>query len=200
MPKNNRNYKKGKPHRDYRKFIIVAEGEREDDYFRFFEGKNNRVNITIVERDAGKSAAKFFLERIDNYDYQNGIENEDLVWFVLDIDRWPRKEINSLNHYCDQKENWNISISNPCFEVWLHYHVLTVIPENLNTAKKFKENLNRIIHGGYNRDVYAKLIKTATKNSANSDNNKNHFYPGVRTTKVYTLAQKLLSFLGNNWQ
>lgn len=32
MP-NNRNYKKGAPHRDSRLFIIIAEGEREDAYF-----------------------------------------------------------------------------------------------------------------------------------------------------------------------
>ena len=36
MPKKNRSYKKGLPHRDARLFVIVAEGEREDAYFRWF--------------------------------------------------------------------------------------------------------------------------------------------------------------------
>ncbi|WP_179091133.1 hypothetical protein, partial [[Flexibacter] sp. ATCC 35208] len=40
-------YKKGNPHRDCRKFIIVAEGVREDDYSSYFNRLTPRVEIKI---------------------------------------------------------------------------------------------------------------------------------------------------------
>ncbi|SHN36604.1 hypothetical protein SAMN05216311_110120 [Chitinophaga sp. CF418] len=55
MPRKNREYKKGAPHRDYRKFIIVAEGMREDDYFSYFNQLTPRVEVKIVAREGGKS-------------------------------------------------------------------------------------------------------------------------------------------------
>ncbi|UKJ09401.1 hypothetical protein [Solitalea lacus] len=62
----NREYKKGKHHRDFRKFVIVAEGQREDEYFNFFGELNRRVVVEIVPREEGKSAAKHLLERLEN--------------------------------------------------------------------------------------------------------------------------------------
>jgi hypothetical protein len=82
MPRTrNREYKKGKPHRDFRKFIIVAEGQREDDYFSFFGNINERVVVEIVPRDGGKSAAKYLLDRLTRYADRYGVEPEDLVCF-----------------------------------------------------------------------------------------------------------------------
>lgn len=195
----NREYKKGKPHRDFRKFIIVAEGEREDEYFSYFKKISLRVDVEIVEREGGKSAAKYMWERLAKYDYQYGIEWEDFVWFVLDVDRWPKKEIQELYDNCRREPNFNVGISNPSFEVWLHYHVLKVIPDEINTAKRLKSNLPKIIKGGYNRDVFAELIETAMENSELADAEKGNYFPIPRTTKLYLLASMLLRFLGNNW-
>jgi len=117
MSRKNREYKKGKPHKDYRKFIIVAVGEREDEYFSYFKRITPRVDVEIVQRDGGKSAAKYLIGRLGDYDYRYGIEPEDQVWFVLDVDRWPRREIHDLYQNCEAEPNWNVAISNICFEV-----------------------------------------------------------------------------------
>jgi len=201
MPRSkNREYKKGKPHRDFRKFIIVAEGQREDDYFNFFGTINQRVVVEIVPREQGKSAAKYLLDRLSKYEDDYGIEPEDFVWFVLDVDRWPRKEIDNLYHHCQEVANWELSISNPCFEVWLLYHLLKEIPVELNTAKRLKANLPKLVQGGYNRDYFANLIETASKNAENADLHKEYYFPEKSVSKVYLLANTLLSFLGNKWQ
>lgn len=200
MPKNrNREYKKGKPHRDFRKFIIVAEGEREDHYFSFFQRLSLRIDIHIVGREGGKSAAKFFIERINRYDYQNGIEKEDFVWFVLDVDRWPKSEIHSLYHACEEISNYHMGMSNPCFETWLCYHFLKEIPDDLDSAQKLKAHLPNLSKGGYNRDVYAALIATASRFASEADQEKDNYFPRPRQTKLYKLATQLLYFLGNNW-
>ena len=188
--------KKGKPHRDFRKFIIIAEGEREDEYFLYFQQLSQRVVIEIVPRIGGKSAVKYLLERVSNYEYQKGIESEDQVWFVLDVDNWPKKAVNDLIQNCKETGNWNIAISNPCFEVWLHYHLLEKIPAELNSAKKLKANLNLIISGGYNRDKFAELIQDASTNASKADLNKRHPFPDLNVSKVYLLADQLLKFLG----
>lgn len=195
----NREYKKGKPHRDYRKFIIVAEGEREDEYFGFFKQLSLRIDIQIVPRDGGKSAAKYFLERIDLYDYKNGIEKEDFVWFVLDVDRWPKSEIHSLYQTCEQKGNYFMGMSNPCFEVWLCYHFLKTLPTDVKTAKQFKSHLPKVVKGGYNKDKFAALIAIASVHANEADADKENYFPVLRMTKVYGLANQLLHFLGNNW-
>ncbi|WP_185212299.1 RloB family protein [Sphingobacterium mizutaii] len=201
MPRNrNREYKKGQPHRDFRKFVIVAEGQREDDYFSFFGNINQRVVVEIVPREEGKSAAKHLLDRLARYDDDYGVEPEDFVWFVLDVDRWPRKEIDNLHQHCEQEANWELSVSNPCFEVWLVYHIIKTIPVGLNTARKLKANLPNLVPGGYNRDHFARLIETASQNAENADLYKDHYFPEKSASKVYLLAKTLLSFLGNNWK
>ncbi|RCH54150.1 hypothetical protein DJ568_14840 [Mucilaginibacter hurinus] len=194
-----REYKKGKPHRDFRKFIIVAEGDREDEYFSFFKRLSLRIDIQIVPREGGKSACKYFLDRINDYDYKYGIEKEDYVWFVLDVDRWPKREIYNLYVACQENSNYHIGMSNPCFEVWLCYHFLKVLPDDISSGKNFKTYLPEVVKGGYNRDVFASLIATASKNANTADNDKDNYFPALRITKLYSLANQLLHFLGNNW-
>ena len=196
----NRSYKKGAPHRDFRKFIIVAEGEREDGYFDYFEGKSKRVTVEIVEREGGKSAAKYLIQRLEDYNSQFGIEPEDFVWFVLDVDRWPRDTIDDVIVFCAKIENYNVSISNPCFEVWLHYHTLKAIPKELDSAAKLKANLPLIVKGGYNTEKFISLIESAIFNAYKADKDRKHDFPDVNISKVYSLASKLLAFLGKNWR
>lgn len=88
-PRLNRAYKKGEAHRDARLFVIVAEGEREDAYFKCFNARNQRVFIKIVPREQNRSAPKFFLERVEKTIVSGGWtpKEDDLLWFVLDVDR-----------------------------------------------------------------------------------------------------------------
>lgn len=194
--RQNREYKKGKPYRDHRKFVVIAEGEREDEYFQYFHAMNKRVIIAIVPRDKGRSACKYFLERERKYNEESGIEPEDSVWFIMDVDKWLRAEIESLQAHCKNNENRNLAISNPCFEVWLYFHFGN--PGNIAkaNARVLKQKLNTLVHGGYKRDLYAKNIGAATKNAKIADQTPKHYYPSVMNTKVYKLAEELLMFLG----
>lgn len=201
MPKRlNREYKKGKPFRDSKKFVIVAEGEREDDYFRYFNNINMRIQIEVAPRDGGKSAAKFLIERATDYIDKNGLEPNDLLWFVLDVDRWPRKEIDNLKLNCDKNPNWNVAISNPCFEIWLYFHYGDPTKLKIKTAKAFKTKLGSLISGGYKINVFAQEIEQAAINARKADVNPDHFFPNVLTSKVYTLAEEMIQFLGRNWK
>lgn len=115
MPRKNRAYKKGEPHRDARLFVIVAEGEREDNYFSWFHQRNQRIQIRIVPREENRSAPAFFLERVKEYIEEGGWSEKegDRLWFVLDVDRWSRRTIEDLRIACEQHSNWYLGISNP---------------------------------------------------------------------------------------
>lgn len=62
MQRNRRKYKKSAPFRDARLFIIVAEGEREDAYFSFFNERNQRIKVQPIPREKDKSAPNYFLK------------------------------------------------------------------------------------------------------------------------------------------
>jgi RloB-like protein len=200
MPPTNRNYKKGAPHRDSRLFVIVAEGEREDEYFSFFHEKNQRVRIQIVPREGNASAPKHFLERLSKFQEEGSWipKENDTLWFVLDVDRWKKAQINELISACEQDKNWNIAISNPCFEVWLLYHVLDNLDGLSNNLKN--ELRNKAGGSGYSPETFCVNIATAIENAKQNDLNPKHLFPDKKQTKIYLLAEQLLEKLGKNWK
>lgn len=203
----NRNYKKDAPHKDARLFLIVAEGEREDAYFNFFANKSRRVKIKIVPRNGNNSSPNDFLNRIDKFQQQldmepsksrhEGTGKYDFLWFVLDVDKWQRSQIEDIQQKCMDVTNWDMAISNPCFEIWLYNH-LADVPGNLTNARQVKRALDNLVPGGYNVDWFAPKMEQAMERSREADAN-NHYYPDLRKTKVYLLAEALLAFLGKNW-
>lgn len=187
--------------RDYSLFAIACEGtEREPEYFRPFNGID-RIKVDIIQNKIGHrdSAPKKVLERAKCYIEDVGLSKEygDSLWLVIDVDKWPREQIEELANFADQCENWHIVISNPCFEVWLLYHKISKL-EKLDclTASKTKQILHNLERGGYFYLNYLPLIETAINNSKANDSNAGHFYPNLKETKVYLLGEALLNRIG----
>lgn len=202
MPRKNRGYKKGKPYRDARLFVIIAEGEREDAYFKFFDQKNQRVKVQIVKREQNRSAPNFFLERLKK-SIEEGIyapKENDFVWFVLDVDRWSRQEIEQLNTRCKKENNWHLGISNPCFEIWLLYHFIDKIEDNGEEPKDLKSLLHEVSEIGFDMRKHPLLIETARRNAAQADEALDQHYPKRMQTKLHQLATQMLNLSGNDWK
>lgn len=199
MGRKNRSYKKGAPHRDARLFVIVAEGEREDAYFSWFNEKNQRIQVSIIPREKDKSAPNFFLERIEKFIKDGGWSpaDDDVLWCVLDVDRWSREEIEGLRTICEQHENWNLAISNPCFEVWLLYHNAQNLPDTGENCARLKQRLHeQLSPGGYKLENIAPLVQTAATNARNADGNPQGHFPNRMNTKLYLLAEQMIALLG----
>lgn len=196
--------------RDYRLFAIACEGgKREADYFQLLESLSQRITIDIIEDKVSdtemkmkyetKSAPKWLLDRAVKYIEKEGLIDEDELWFVLDIDRWKTEQIREIAELCEINPNWHIAISNPCFEVWLYFHMSSTIPNEVKqNCKKTKNKLATLTDNGYNKDEYILKIDEAIKNSKDSDSNKNHFLPKKGETKVYLLAESLIDYVGVN--
>jgi len=199
IKKSNRKYKKDEPFRDARKFILICEGEREAKYFNYFDKKSQKLivkTIAPIGSNKGESAPNHLKDRAAEYVEENGWENEfeDQLWFILDIDRWERESIDELYHLTQITSSWFIGISNQCFEVWLYYHKseIKIVPEN---STHMKQLLSEQINGGYNLDIYAPDIETATINAQNIDENKDGYYPDIGVTKLYILGKEIIKLL-----
>lgn len=197
MPKQHKNraYKRGEPHRDARLFIIVAEGEREDAYFSWFDRKSQRIKVQMVPRENQASAPKHFLKRLEQYLDENNIQDGDSIWFVLDVDRWERPSIDVLIDHCNSHPERHVAISNPCFEVWLNQHTGPIDNRTLD-CDALKTMLGQRIRGGFHPDRICPMISDAVKWAEQADALPGQDYPDFMCTKVYRLAKGMSDVLG----
>ena len=199
MPKLNRNYKKGEPHRDSRLFVVVTEGEREDKYFSRFNQVNSRIRVLTVSRLQNASAPKHFIDRLDKAQ-QTGIyspEPDDSVWFVCDVDRWDG-QIHDLQTDCEPNPAWNLAVSNPCFEVWLYFHSDSISITAID-CQTLKTELPKTRLGQFNVETYCKHINRAVLRAEEADTIPANYFPAPMTTKVYWLAKEICKLIGHTW-
>ena len=195
--KKNRNYKKGEPFRDSKFVIIATEGaKREKEYFETLCYGNQRVKIIILaptDEEQGKSAPKWVLERAVNYVEKFGLNEDDQMWMVIDVDRWSTAHIHEIAKESETLKNWHIAVSNPCFEIWLLLHYKEVDKKQVKSCGDLKFELGKTIKGGYKHKIAIDNIHTAIQRAESSDSNKGHYYPNEMESKVYLLAKVLTS-------
>jgi len=208
-----RGYKRETPQelvRDYRLFAIVCEGsQREPGYFSLFQYLSPRIAVDIIEekvnsseleaRKSKKSAPRWLVDRAMLYIEKEGLHEDDSLWFVMDIDRWPTEQLHEISQHCAEHPNWHVVLSNPCFEVWLCYHQLAGLAGlNATSSQEFKTLLDKLDKGGYHPLKYIPLIKSAISNAKAMDSNPESDFPEFKETKVYQLGESLLTVAGIN--
>ncbi|MCO5949523.1 RloB family protein [Mucilaginibacter flavidus] len=196
--------------RDYKLFAIACEGgKREPQYFGVFRYLSPRLAVDVIEDVVTdeemavlythKSAPRWVLDRAMRYIEKEGLAPEDELWFVLDKDRWSDEQLRGIQEYCEQQPNWHVAISNPCFEVWLYFHMKADIAASASVScNDFKHEISTFDKGGYHALKYVPLLKEAIKNAENADTHPGHFMPGFKETKMYELAKSVMSFVGEN--
>lgn len=200
MPKPTKfTYQKKEPFRDAFYLIIVCEGSnREPEYFRFFDGLSSRVKVVPVESREGESApAKLIANALAKTEELGATSESDTLWFVIDTDRW-RAQVHHLREECEHHPGWNVAQSNPCFEVWLYYHVKNTLPvlAHIDRCNNWKPLVAKIIKGGFNPDFHPVAIETATGNA--KDNYREEGYlPQSGSTQVWQLAEVLVPLIKN---
>lgn len=193
-------FKRRKPSRDAKLFIIFCEGKkREPSYFNYFKGICTRIKFEIIPAEQGgnnsptglyRSACTKIIQSEDNPNPKYSNDPNDEIWFVIDTDDWQGK-IPELKKLCNRNHsNWNVAQSNPCFEVWLYYHFRATFPsfDGFEMAANWKSFLNdKIIPGGFDSRKHPLKIKDAIKN-AKGNFSENDEEPEVGTTNVFKLA------------
>jgi hypothetical protein len=198
MPKPNKfTYEKKEPFRDAFYFIIVCEGQnREPDYFSFFDGISSRVKIVSVKSESGASAPGKLIERAMVKEVELDARAErDRLWFVIDTDRW-RDQLREIRQECAARGHWNVAQSNPCFEVWLYFHVKDGVPalDDIAQCKNWKPYLPTIIQGGFNSDTHPVAIEAAIIN-AKASYKATGYEPHPGSTELWRLGEELLPLI-----
>lgn len=145
-------------------------------YFAKF--RTRRVQFKVLPTEEGYSSPKAVVERLNRYRVEEQIGDEDELWICIDADHWIRgshqRELAEVLRQC-RSNGYGVAISNPCFEVWLLLHFVTIDDELLNTilgnaqnstvsesdrqsirCDGFEEHL-RIVSGGYNKTNVGRL-------------------------------------------
>jgi hypothetical protein len=211
MTRKKRGYKRETPIelvRDYKLFAIACEGEkREPEYFKVFRFLSKKIAVDVIEDivseeealsiNPNKSAPKWVLDRAIKYIEKEGLNDEDQLWFVMDIDRWSEPQLREIASYCDQFPNWHIVLSNPCFEVWLYFHKkATINMSTSNNCGDFKNEISTFEKGGYHPLKFISHLPKAITNAKNADNDKKHFLPNLKVSKVYQLGEAVIEAIG----
>ena len=206
-----RGYKRETPlelKRDYKLFVIACEGGKtEPKYFDFFKYISSRVSVDVIEqivkeeeiKNIDKSAPKWVLDRAIKYIEKEGLSEEDELWFVMDVDRWKQEQLKEIYLDCKDKNNWNIALSNPCFEVWLYFHKKSDISKSTsNTCQDFKTEISTFEIGGYNPKKFIPNLINAIENAKKFDSTPNYYVPQKKETKVYKLFESLIKMVSKN--
>jgi hypothetical protein len=194
MERTRRSYTKQPPNRNASIILIIAEGKREDGYFKRLREQISNIKIEIIHREDGVSSPKYAFQRLEEYkaiSKWNQLDG-DQVWFVFDTDDW-RGQIDALISECQNRENHFTAFSNPCFEVWLHYHSRREMPEM--TAQELKEQLAEQPIGQYSANRFIPHIQVAIVNAQAADTHPERAFPSPMQTKVYKLAESLLAVM-----
>ena len=217
MIQRRRDYGKKNPSRDAHKVYIVCEGKvTEPNYFKFFEGLSSNLLVITIPPTIGTDPLKLLerakevlinKDRVYSVDYSHG----DTVWFVIDTDTWETEgKITPLRKFCNvenksitkkydevkQYSAWNVAQSNPCFEIWLYYHLMETPPEDYNPKKeRFKTYFDRVLPGGFNYERHPKYLEDAIRNAKANFKTDKDGKVTLFSTEMYKLGSEILGFV-----
>ena len=199
--------------RDAKLIVIATEGEKtEKKYFEEMVSSkyynNSRVKILVLEKeDASASAPEHVLEEISKFEKEYEFEEEDKWWLVIDVDRWGEKKLSQVARKCAQKD-YNLAVSNPCFEIWLLLHLKSLDEYSPSVLEEFSENKktgtrNRIdseildILGEFNKsdlkvEHFLPELDKAIQRAKELDTDTDLRWPNDLGSRVYRLAESIL--------
>ncbi len=188
-----RSYQKQTPWRDATLIFVVCEGnQREPNYFRFFHQLDSRLKLVIIPSEDGKSAPAHLLGNAKNaVEKHNPDKGTYSLYIVMDTDHWGKRQIHQVYEDCSKKPEWDVAISNPCFEVWLYFHREKNLPDNISkTCSDWKKVVDKIFSGGFNADKHPALIQSAIENAKANYSGKG-YEPDPGSTQLHILGQKI---------
>ena len=205
----NKIYRKVESFKNAKKVYLFCEGDKEVNYFKFFQGFASNIDIIPIPNDNGKSDPIKLKENSEILFHGNetvspkfnlSTELEDEIWYVIDTDRWNEGDkINVLKTYVEEKnkdyQGRFVVQSNPSFELWLYYHFHSEKPQvtEVSNFASFKEYVDSKIKGGFDYRSMPLEIQKATVIAEENFQTLNG-QPAIYSTEVFNLAKQLIRF------
>lgn len=192
--------RKEKPFRDSRLFVVATEDTHAPDrYFGIFD--NPRIKVLVLPTEEGMSAPAHVLERLDAYESEYDLREDDERWLMLDTDHWAQpNHVPNYKEVCSQALNrgFNLANSNPSFEVWLLLHVRELATEDqFRNCAEVERELKRLL-GAYSKRTFdlgafsPETARLAVARAKKLDAASNDRWPQKTGTHVYKVVEKLL--------
>jgi hypothetical protein len=179
--------------RDARLFIIATEGAvTEKQYFEMFDSSRIKVEILSTGSD-NQSAPEYVLERLNSFKERFDLNEDDMLWLVIDVDRWGAEKLSLVCREAKQKK-YHLAVSNPCFEVWLCLHFCDLDPED-RICKDFKKRngtMLDLLKNNDHRSLYQSNSIDAVNRAKMLQSNSKQNWPQTIGTHVYRLVEILV--------
>jgi len=177
----NRLFERQPPNREAKSIYIFCEGaKREYQYFSYFREMDSRINVEVYQLNSHENNSPLGLLHIAKHCIIPTAENpapryefqkNDEVWIVIDVDpdqantRIP--QIEEVRNFCNERNDWGFLQSNPCFEVWLHYHQFEEhqVFEGDDSCTNWKAFVNNAFKGGFDSRRHPIFIQKAIVNA-----------------------------------
>lgn len=179
-------------------FVITTEGiKTEPEYFYFLVKKLNsqQINIKLESLSSKKHSPKEVLKTMERWLKNNNLRDKDEAWLVIDRDNWEENEIKELYQWSKKQENYDLAVSNPCFEYWLLLHFED--GKGINIHGKCKDSLNKYLPNYNKADLYTKKLENKIQDAINHAKQKDippcQDYPKIHGTTIYRLVEKLIT-------
>ena len=203
--------------RDARLIVIASEGkDTERIYFKASakEYTNPRVHVHILERsedERNNSSPEHVLKQLNNYKNQYEMEADDELWLVVDKDRWTDAMLSRVATECTQEVSMHMALSNPCFVLWLLFHLEDIASLTPEEQKLWMENRRKSKNadpylkvrlrqkmGAYHESSYNALtliahVEDAIERARALDKNPTDRWPQTIGTRVYQLAESVMN-------
>ncbi len=213
-----KDYTKQAPSKNASKIYIVCEGKgTEKDYFTFFEGLSSNLELIIIPPEDGTDPVKLMqlAERDllgENRKHTLDFMQNDKIWFAVDTDTWEIEgKIQILRNFCAEQNAeipkrfdevkpysaWEVAQSNPCFEIWLYYHLYDNTPdiEKINEFPSMKAYVNSLIAGGFDYQKDQARLKDAIVNAENNYTVQDNGNPAALSTEQHLLGKEIFEFV-----
>lgn len=209
-----RDFKRIEGVRSSRLIVIAAEGRAtENIYFEAMRQElcATNVQLVVLNRDDDNSNPANVHRQIKDFMDEYNILDDDQLWIVVDRDDWKEKMLADIAQLCQQNNNLQFCMSNPCFELWLILHLKDVSKYSEEDKKKLFENPRLSTHGTWTKYHLRKLmghyqesdydpfillphIEEAIKRAESLDANPKDRWPQTMGTRVYLLAKSIMDW------
>jgi len=115
---------------------------------------------------------------------------------MLDVDRWGSKKLSAMAREATTA-GFRLAVSNPCFEVWLLFHVSDSIPDTDKCAE-IEAALRAGLGGSYNKtnldaERFRPFVRLASSRAQAADPAPRGRWPSRPGSHVYRIMRQLLA-------
>jgi len=206
----NRLFERQAPSREAKSIYIFCEGaKREYQYYNYFKEMDSRINFEVYKLHPHENNSPLGLLNIakdctipteENPTPKYKFQENDEVWIVLDVDNdkadTRKPQVEELRHFCNRNDDWEVLQSNPCFEVWLHYHQFEERQEfqGDDSCTNWKGFVNDAFGGGFDSRRHSVFIQRAIKNAKKNFLSEND-EPKKGCTEIFKLGESMITIL-----